>query len=418
MNSEIVLEESSTKPKRTVLKIFLIIGLLIILGSSYLVYSFNNKYVYNGKIANNMFIENINISLMTKEEAINLINEKYKPETISLSYNDDSFKISPENIELKYNVNEVVNDAYNYTKTDSYFENVKRLFELNKSQKEFALETSFSEEKLDKILENIAEDINISAKNATLKISNNSFITTSSRKGKEFDSKANKESIISAINDRTYGAINLKVDTINPKVSTSMVKSVDTLLSQHTTSFNKNLVGRSNNIKVSSDRISDVLLMPGEVFSYNKHTGVRSIANGYFNAPVIVNGELEDGPGGGVCQTSTTLYNAVLYSGLKVNSITNHSITSSYAPRGKDAMVNDSGTDFKFSNTYNHPVYIKSIVEDGKITCQIYGNSADKQNIEIKLENFDMGAKTYRVFKDDSGKEIKTEYIDTSVYKK
>ena len=158
--------------------------------------------------------------------------------------------------------------------------------------------------------------------------------------------------------------------------------------------------------------------MPGEVFSYNKHTGVRSIANGYFNAPVIVNGELEDGPGGGVCQTSTTLYNAVLYSGLKVNSITNHSITSSYAPRGKDAMVNDSGTDFKFSNTYNHPVYIKSIVEDGKITCQIYGNSADKQNIEIKLENFDMGAKTYRVFKDDSGKEIKTEYIDTSVYKK
>ena len=418
MNSEIVLEESSTKPKRTALKIFLIIVLLIILGSSYLVHSFNNKYVYNGKIANNMFIENINISSMTKEEAINLINEKYNPQTVSLSYNDDSFTISPEDIDLKYNVNEVVNDAYNYTKTDSYFENVKRLFELDKAQKEFTLKTSFNEEKLDKILENMAEDINISAKNATLKISNNSFSTTSSREGKEFNIKENKEAIIKVINDRTYGAINLKVDTINPRISTSMVKSVDTLLSEHTTSFNKNLVERSSNIKVSSDRISDVLLMPGEVFSYNKHTGKRTISNGYFNAPVIVNGELEDGPGGGVCQTSTTLYNAVLYSGLKVNSVTNHSITSAYAPRGKDAMVNDSGTDFKFTNTYSHPVYIKSIVEDGKITCQIYGNSADKQNIEIKLENFNMGAKTYRVYKDDSGKEIKTEYIDTSVYKK
>ena len=126
-----------------------------------------------------------------------------------------------------------------------------------------------------------------------------------------------------------------------------MVKSVNSLLSEHTTSFNQKLEGRSKNIKVSSDRISDVLLMPGEVFSYNKQTGVRTISNGYFNAPVIVNGKLEDAPGGGVCQTSTTLYNAVLYSGLKINSVRNHSLTSAYAPRGKDAMVNDSGTDFK-----------------------------------------------------------------------
>ena len=418
MNNEVVLEESSAKPRRTNLKIAIIGIFMVILLGSYLVYSFNSKYMYNGKIANNLFVEDINISSITKEEAINLINEKYKPQTLSLSYNNDSFKIQPNDIDIKYNINEVVNDAYNYTKTDSYFENVKRLFELKKTPKEFTLKTSFDEKKLDKTLEKMAEEINMSPKNATLKISNGNFITTSSRVGKEFNTKENKQAIVNVINDRTYSDVNLKVNTIEPKVSTSMVKSVNSLLSEHTTSFNQKLEGRSKNIKVSSDRISDVLLMPGEVFSYNKQTGVRTISNGYFNAPVIVNGKLEDAPGGGVCQTSTTLYNAVLYSGLKINSVRNHSLTSAYAPRGKDAMVNDSGTDFKFSNPYNHPVYIKSIVNNGKITCQVYGNAADKPNVEIKLENFNMGAKTYRVFKDNSGKKIKTEYIATSVYKK
>ena len=197
-----------------------------------------------------------------------------------------------------------------------------------------------------------------------------------------------------------------------------MAKSVDTLLAQHSTTFSTSIAGRAENIRVSSNRISDVLLMPGEVYSYNNLTGIRTIANGYYNAPVIVNGDLEDAPGGGVCQTSTTLYNAVLYSGLKVEQVKNHSITSSYAPRGKDAMVNDSGSDLKFSNPYDHPIYVKSIVNGGTLTCQIYGNSADKPNVDIRIDTFPMGAKTYRIFKDASGNKIKTEYITTSVYKK
>ena len=192
MNNEVVLEESSVKPKRTNLNIAIIGILMVILFGSYLVYSFNSKYMYNGKIANNLFVEDINISSITKEEAINLINEKYKPQTLSLSYNNDSFKIQPNDIDIKYNINEVVNDAYNYTKTDSYFENVKRLFELKKTPKQFTLKTSFDEKKLDKTLEKMAEEINMSPKNATLKISNGNFITTSSRVGKEFNTEENK----------------------------------------------------------------------------------------------------------------------------------------------------------------------------------------------------------------------------------
>lgn len=418
MDNYVVAEESLSKSKNLKFKIATIIGILLVLICGYMVYYFNNNYMYNGKIANNIFIEDVNISLMTKEEAIALVNQNYKTESLSLNYNGNTFKILPEDIDLKYNVEEVVNSAYNYTKTDSYFENVKRLFQLEKTNKNFTLKNSFDEVKLSKSLENIANKINIPVKNAKLYISGGSFNVTPSTTGKEFDVASNKEAIYEAINSKKYGEVNLKVNDINPKISTSMVKSVDTLLAEHSTKFSTNLFGRAENIRISSNRISDVLLMPGEVYSYNNLTGIRTIANGYYNAPVIINGDLEDAPGGGVCQTSTTLYNAVLYSGLKIEQVKNHSITSNYAPRGKDAMVNDSGSDLKFSNPYDHPIYVKSIVNGDTITCQIYGNSEDKPNVDIRIDTFPMGAKTYRIFKDDSGNKIKTEYIATSVYKK
>ena len=116
MNNEAVVEESISKPKSSKLKISMIIGMLVVLICGYMVYSFNNNYMYNGKIANNIFVEDVNISLMTKEEAIALVSQNYKTEDLSLTYNGKTFKILPEDIDLKYNVEEVVNSAYNYTK--------------------------------------------------------------------------------------------------------------------------------------------------------------------------------------------------------------------------------------------------------------------------------------------------------------
>lgn len=422
VNNEAVLKENAKKEKNTKnikLKVISLVCFTLCVIGGFAINSFNKNYMYNGKIAGNIFIEGVNISQMTKEEAITAVNKQYKPKKLSLSYDNKSYEILPQDIDLKYNVDSVVDNAYNYTKTDSYFDNVKRLFQLKKESQVFTLENSFSEKKLDSKLENIEKDINVSVKNASLRVSNGGgFSVTPAITGKAFDLQVSKEAINSAISNREYGKVALTVKDINPKISTQAVKSVDTLLSQHTTSFGTNMAGRVANIKVSSNRISDVLLMPGEVYSYNNQTGIRTISNGFYNAPVIINEELVDAPGGGVCQTSTTLYNAVLYSGLKIEQVQNHSLTSSYAPRGKDAMVNDAGGDLKFSNPYDHPIYVKSFVTNGKITCQIYGNSADKPNVDIIVKPFHMGAKTYRTFKDSSGNKIKTEYIATSKYKK
>lgn len=383
---------------------------------------FNKKHIYNTEISNNIFVESVDVSNMSKDEAVEEVSKQHSPKDINLTYEGKTYTIAPNDIDLKYNVEEVVTDAYNYNKTDSYINNLKTVINLRKNQKSFNIKSLYDEAKLSTAIENISNEINVDMVNAKVNISNSGQIsTTQSVTGKEMDLAANKEAIYASIQNKVYENLELKVNIKEPKVSTEQAKSVNTLLAEYTTKFAPTNPGRNYNIMLSGKKSGDVLLMPGEEYSYNTLTGMRTSASGYKSAPVIVNSKLVDALGGGVCQTSSTIFNSVLTSGLKITYRTNHSVASNYVPLGQDAMVNDAGTDFRFKNPYNHPVYVKNIVTDNSITCRIYGNSGDKQNIGVKVDKFKENGldatKTYREYKDSNGKVLKTEYIGKSVYK-
>ena len=417
------LDGSFGKSEKSKAKKYTIIGLVAIicvLGIS--INYFNKKYIYTDVIAKNIFIEGIDVSNLTKEEAINYINENITPSDIQLNYDGETNIISPDEIDLKYNTSEVVDEAYNYTKTDSYFENIKRFFDLNKNIKNLEIKSLYNENKLSEKIQSISESINMAMENAKVYISDSGNISASSATiGKELDIAATKESIYDAIKNKDYKAIDLKVNIKQPKISTEAAKSVNTLLAEFSTKFSTNDSNRVTNIVLSAKATSDVLLMPGEEFSYNNLTGKRTKSNGYKDAPVIINGKLEQDVGGGVCQVSSTLFNSVLYSGLDVTSRRNHSLKSSYVSIGRDAMVSDGGSDFRFKNPYSHPVYIKNTVSNGVITSKIYGNASDKKNISIKVEPYTTGgldaAKTYIEYRDSNGNVTRTQYISNSVYK-
>lgn len=417
------LDGSFGKSEKSKAKKYTIIGLVAIicvLGIS--INYFNKKYIYTDAIAKNIFIEGIDVSNLTKEEAINYINENITPSDIQLNYDGETNIISPDEIDLKYNTSEVVDEAYNYTKTDSYFENIKRFFDLNKNIKNLEIKSLYNENKLSEKIQSISESINVAMENAKVYISDSGNISASSATiGKELDIAATKESIYDAIKNKDYKAIDLKVNIKEPKISTEAAKSVNTLLAEFSTKFSTNDSNRVTNIVLSAKATSDVLLMPGEEFSYNNLTGKRTKSNGYKDAPVIINGKLEQDVGGGVCQVSSTLFNSVLYSGLDVTSRRNHSLKSSYVSIGRDAMVSDGGSDFRFKNPYSHPVYIKNTVSNGVITSKIYGNASDKKNISIKVEPYTTGgldaAKTYIEYRDSNGNVTRTQYISNSVYK-
>lgn len=417
------LDESFYKSGKSNVKKYKIVGLMAIicvLGVS--INYFNKKYIYTNVIAKNIFVEGIDVSNLTKEEAINYVNENVILGELQLNYNGETNVISPDEIDLKYNTSEVVEKAYNYTKTDSYFENVKRFFNLNKNSKNLEIKSLYNENKLSEKIQNISDSINVDMKNAKVYISDSGNISVSSATiGKELDIASTKESIYDAIKNKDYKSIDLKVNIKEPKISTEAAKSVNTLLAEFSTKFSTKDSNRVTNVVLSAKATSDVLLMPGEEFSYNNLTGKRTTSNGYKDAPVIINGKLEQDVGGGVCQVSSTLFNSVLYSGLDVTSRRNHSLKSSYVSIGRDAMVSDGGSDFRFKNPYSHPVYIKNTVSNGVITSKIYGNTSDKKNISIKVEPYTTGgldaAKTYIEYKDSNGKVIRTQYISNSVYK-
>ena len=401
-------------------------GVLVFSSISFLLlYYFNNTYIYRNNISRNIFIEGIDVSNMTKEEAIDKLKKLKVPQNINLIYKDKEYVINPNDINLNYNIEESVEKAYNYTKESTYIENVKKYFELKNNPKKIDLKSSYDEVMLSDKLDKISKDINIDKINAKIYISDNGDISyTPSTTGKELDIAHLKESIYNSIEEKNYNDINIKVDIKDPNIETKDVKSINSLLAEYSTKFSTGPghEGRNENIKIASDKTSNILLMPGEEFSYNNLTGTRNKANGYKDAGVIVNGKIEQGTGGGVCQVSSTIYNSVLYSGLELTSIRNHSLKSTYVPVGRDATVTDGGIDFRFKNPYNHPIYIKNTVSNGVVTSKIYGNSNDKKNIDIKVDLFKENgldaAKTYRVYKDESGKVLKEEYVAKSVYKK
>ena len=130
------------------------------------------------------------------------------------------------------------------------------------------------------------------------------------------------------------------------------------VLGEFKTEYNSGNTNRSTNIKLAASKINGCIINPGEVFSYNETVGERTIEEGYKDALVYVGGEVANGVGGGICQVSTTLYNACLFANLEIVERTNHSFTPHYVAAGRDATVSWGGPDFKFRNNRNYPVMI------------------------------------------------------------
>ncbi|MBN9646002.1 VanW family protein [Terrisporobacter glycolicus] len=373
------------------------------------------------KIHRNITIQNIDVGKLTEKQAINKLKSTYPLKDFNITYNNERWTIKPESIDLNYHIEEMVKEAFNYTRSSSTMENIKRKSKLNlKKEHNIKLKATYDEIKLSKKLEVICNKINVDAVDATFRVElTGELKTTKSKEGREVDLSRLKEDIYDMINKKKIEDINLPVITLYPKVSTKQVKSINSVLGEFSTSFN-NSTSRGSNIHVAGQQTSDILLMPGDTFSYNKCTGARNWVNGYKSAPVIVGGKVTNGEGGGVCQVSTTIYNAALMSGLTIDEVHNHSLPSRYVQRGRDATVSYGYTDLKFTNPFTNPVYIKNIVGNGAITSKIYGCNLDREKIIIKIvEEYrknKITVQTYRLFLDEENNIMKKELVNTSFY--
>ena len=169
-----------------------------------------------------------------------------------------------------------------------------------------------------------------------------------------------------------------------------------------TSNFSGANVPRSSNVRLSASRINGITLMPGETFSYDKTIGSRTAANGYKTATVYVGNTLDEGIGGGICQTSSTLYSAVLYANLEIVSRTSHSLPVSYMPAGQDATIAEGYIDFKFKNNTDYPIKIVCTTSYGSVTCSIMGVKPEGQSVSVvNTKTSTIEPKTTRTLKEE-----------------
>ena len=157
------------------------------------------------------------------------------------------------------------------------------------------------------------------------------------------------------------------------------------LLASFTTYFDTGETGRSENIRIASSLIDDVIIQAYGEFSFNQTVGQRTSEAGFKSAKIILDGQYVVGTGGGVCQVSTTLYNAALLSGLEVTEFHPHSLRIGYVQPSRDAMVS-TGSDLRFFNGYSHPVHLRALVKGGSVKIAFYGkNQGDRYEIISKI---------------------------------
>lgn len=168
---------------------------------------------------------------------------------------------------------------------------------------------------------------------------------------------------------------------IYPKIDSELLSHIRTnRIGQYITYFNASHKSRSHNIALATAAINNRVLFPGEVFSFNEVVGKRTQERGYMKAPEIVKGEFTEGVGGGICQVSSTLFNAVDRSGMTILERYSHSRKVPYVPPGRDATVSWYGPDFTFKNEYNQPILIRARAFNGKVVVFVY--SSDSINNE------------------------------------
>ena len=367
------------------LKIIVVLSIgIFFLGNINIAESLSNKE----KIYNNIFIEEIDVSNLKKEEAKkkveNVIN---KSNVLNLEYEGKIYTLNLKEIGIVYYIDKSVEEAYNITRNKDKISNIKSKIDLKLGNKRIInLEYTYDDNKIDDYIKYIRSELNRESIDATIKVENKILTYTKEEYGIKIDDKKLREGILKNLKERDKLAIDIPVIEIKPVYLYEDLNKIDTILGTYETYFNSNTANRVNNIKIAAHATNDIIMKPYDEFSFNYYINHKDKREKFKKAPVIVNGKLEEGLGGGICQVSSTIYNAALYSGLEIISVRNHSIPSAYVSKGRDATVTKGNIDLKFRNNYKMPVFIHNEVYKDKIVSTIYGNKENKKEIEVVTE--------------------------------
>lgn len=355
------------------------------------------------KILAGVYIEDMSLEGKTANEARTMVEDyiaSISGKMITLvAVGGNEVQITPSDIGLYWSNPEIVDEAAGIGQTGNVVQRYKAAKDLQYQHKVYDLEFGIDRELVKSVLEEQCSVFNMEAADATLTRENGSFVIIPGQTGQVIDETASIESIYEFLNNdwnRENASLELTVIVEEARGNEEELGKVKDVLGTFTTSFKTSGSSRSANVRNGCQLINGTTLYPGDEFSTYEAVSPFSSANGYYMAGSYLNGQVVDSLGGGICQVSTTLYNAVLLSELEVTERHNHSMIVTYVDPSADAAIAESsGKDFKFVNNTETPIYIEGYTTDDKqITFTIYGMETRESTHQVRYES-EVISKTY-----------------------
>ena len=369
--------------------------------------------------------------------------------SITITARGKTYTLDSSSVQMSTNLQSTLSLAYSTGRTGSFDERYAQLQQLKSEGLDFSLNRGWNEDTLRSKISQIAADVYVKGQDADVESfdpDTGKFTFTSEVTGYELDSDDLYAQITQAVaNGNVNANIEAKIIEVAPEHTVEYMKEHFGRISYARTKTTSNS-DRNRNIQLATAEFNGMRVEPGETVSFNKTTGERTEAKGYRAAGAYSGGVLVQEPGGGVCQVSTTLYNAAVKADLEIIERGPHSRVSDYVSIGLDAAVNWPGQDFKFKNTSDYPIFIVAEFADQKLTFKIYGKQLD-DGMYIKLESektetiaapegvkekndptLPLGttkpeaardgarAISYKIYYDKNDNEIKREVLDKSTY--
>lgn len=331
-------------------------------------------------------VEGVDLSGCSREEVAQLLSfwqTTYHDKKIVLYYGAMVFKIDAASIDFDIDVDAALDAAFNYGRRGSWWERVKQIQTAAQYGYNISLGAKYNEVKLNSLIEQWQGMIERPAHNATLSMLTGGFIPE--QQGCRLEADALRPLVLGAFMKSEDNVVALPVTTLYPEVTVGDIArdGISQALSVYTTAFNKEDLNRTANIKLAAWKVNGHIIYPGKTFSFNEIVGPREKVYGFKEATEIVDGEFVPGIGGGICQLSSTLYNAAILANLDIVERYNHSKPLSYVPLGRDATVVFDALDFKFANNTSGPLMVMAEVDDNKLMVGIFGQSPITESVEV-----------------------------------
>lgn len=348
----------------------------------------------SGNILEGIYIDDINLSGKTYDEAVRLVKEKVRSmadaEITLNSIGDNSVTVKASELGIKWNDTNVVADALYVGRSGNIVSRYKQRKDLEHEKIVYPLRLEFNRDLVTYLVTEQGDKYNIKAVDAKLSKADGDFTITAGTTGEKIDVNASVSRIMSSLDNFTGSdmTVDMVVVEDRPKATAEDLEKIHDIIGSFKTSFSSSGADRSGNVRNGTHLVDGTVLMPGESFSMYQTVSPFTEENGYYLAGSYLNGMVVESLGGGICQVSSTLYNAVLRAELQVDERHNHSMIVSYVNLSCDAAISGTSKDFKFTNNKDFPIYIEGITTGEKqVIFNIYGVEDRPENRKVEFES-------------------------------